>query len=508
MDPTTKRRLDQIRQRWWVVVAVTLLAVGAATAITLGARPTYTGKSTLMLSGRTPDQDAVMVIGYLTVFNDPATIDRLAAATGSPEGVTVEARTAAASPILTIEATADDPNVAQDTAEEIANAFAADINATQQAGKDERLADLGRQLQAAAPLAPDGSPNPYFNALLTQIDEVRSSSTNELLSLQPRAGVTENPPHTLFHIGSSALGGVVLGLLAALGLGAVSTRLRRLADVREKTGVEPLMELPAATSRNDDLRRDRARALADIITVENLSTPCVIALTDSGKGRSAREVAQLLSERFALRSSRTILLHADNGASAGYGFNDALADADMAAVLLQDEQAEDLKVMPAGNHIDDRCSLLTRERIDAVLDRLRAQADVIIVVAPPIDDGIEAQLLCAAADMTILVVSKKLARSGDLRSAAEKLAKSHAVLLGAVLVDEKSVSRKRSASRPGHVADDSPGLSSVDSGDQSPYDDDQRSHDDFLGRYPGLVEHGMSTADAQMDIRRAAQSLS
>jgi capsular polysaccharide biosynthesis protein len=493
-----------------VVAAVTLLAVVAATAISLGARPTYTGKSTLMLSGRTPDQDAVMVIGYLTVFNDPATIDRLTAATGSPEGVTIEARTAAASPILTIEATADDANVAQDTAEEIANAFAADINSTQQAGKDERLADLQRQLEAAAPLAPDGSPNSYFNALLTQIDEVRSSSTNELLSLQPRAGVTENAPHTLFNIGSSALGGVVLGLLAALGLGAASTRLKRLADVREKTGVEPLIEMPAGASSDDDVRRDRARALADIITLEDLSTPCVIALTDSGKGRSAREVAQLLSERFALRSSRTILLQADNDASAeaGYGFNDALADADMVAVLLKDDQAESLKVLSAGHYVDDRCSLLTRERIDAVMDRLRAQADVIIVAAPPIDDGIEAQLLCAAADTTILVVSKKLARSGDLRSAAEKLAKSHAVLLGAVLVDEKSVSRKRSGSRPGHVADDSPGLLSMDSGDQSPQHDDQQSHDGFLGRHPGLVEHGLPRADAQMDVRRAAQSLS
>lgn len=507
MDPTTKRRLVQIRQRWWVVAAVTLLAVVAATAITLGARPTYTGKSTLMLSGRTPDQDAVMVIGYLTVFNDPATIDRLTATTGSPAGVTLEARTAAASPILTIEATADDPNVAQDTAEQIANAFAADINATQQAGKDERLADLGRQLEAVAPLAPDGSPNLYFNSLLTQIDEVRSSSTNELLSLQPRAGVTENAPHTAFYIGSSALGGLVLGILAALGLGAVSTRLRRLADVREKTGVEPLIEMPAATSRNDNLRRDRARALADIITLENLSAPRVIALTDSGKGRSAREVAQLLSERFALRSSRTILLHADNGAPvvAGHGFNDALADADMAAALLKDEQG--VRLMPAGDHVDDRCSLLTRERIDAVLERLRAQADVIVVVAPPIDNGIEAQLLCAAADMTILVVSKKQARSGDVRSAADKLAKSHALLLGAVLVNGRSLSRKRSGSQPRHVEEDPPGHSSMDTGDQSPNHADQRPHDGIRGEYPDLAEHGLATADAQMDIRRAAQSL-
>ena len=59
-----------------------------------------------------------MAVGYATLFNEPATIDRLRATTKIPEDVTFEARTVAASPILTIEATADDPKVAQDAATE------------------------------------------------------------------------------------------------------------------------------------------------------------------------------------------------------------------------------------------------------------------------------------------------------------------------------------------------------------------------------------------------------
>ena len=57
-----------------------------------------------------------MVVGYMTIFNDPATITRLRTTTKIPEDVTFEARTVAASPILAIEATADDPKVAQDAA--------------------------------------------------------------------------------------------------------------------------------------------------------------------------------------------------------------------------------------------------------------------------------------------------------------------------------------------------------------------------------------------------------
>ena len=47
----------------------------------------------------------------------------------------------------------------------------------------------------------------------------------------------------------------------------------------------------------------------------------------------------------------------------------------------------------------------------------------------------EAQLLCAAAERTVLVAAKGKSRAGDVTAAAEALAKAHAVLLGAVLIE-------------------------------------------------------------------------
>ena len=94
-----------------------------------------------------------------------------------------------------------------------------------------------------------------------------------------------------------------------------------------------------------------------------------------------------------------------------------------------------LKILPAGSILADRYSLVTRERIDAVLDKLRTDADTIIVAAPSIAETTDAQLVCAAADVTILVVTRGSSRAGDVTSAAETLAKAHAVLLGAVLID-------------------------------------------------------------------------
>jgi succinoglycan biosynthesis transport protein ExoP len=437
LNLTWKRRMEQIRQRWWVVVVVAALGVLVA-ASSLLTHPMYMGKSTLVLAGRTPEQDAVMILGYLTLFNDPATIPRLRTTTKIPEDVTFEARTAAASPILTIEATADDPKTAQEAAKDMAEAFRADINAVQGAGSRDHAAELESKLKEVPPVNPDGSANAYYASLQERIDTIRSGG-NELQLLQPRVGVTENRPSIVLNLVAGAVGGLLLGILAALGLAALSTRLTNAADLRDKTGVEPLVEVPAAGSvERDRLRQDRLRTLANLVSLEDLPKPTVIALTDSRGDRGARDIAEALAELSAQQGGRTVLIYADNDPSqpaGSAGFNDALADSSLAHEVLIDGDVESLKILPAGSTLADRYSMVTRERIVAVLDELRTDADTIIVAAPAIADTTDAQLVCGAADVTILVVTRRSSRAGDVTSAAEALAKAHAFPWAAVLID-------------------------------------------------------------------------
>ena len=380
-----------------------------------------------------------MVVGYMTIFNDPATTTRLNATTKFPENVTFDARTVAASPILTIEATADDPKVAQDAANEMAQAFRTDINEVAQQGNDALVAELEKKLDAVPPLDALGSTNAYYTSVQEQIDAVRSSAKS-LQVLQPRAGVIERAPNISARLLQGAAGGLVLGILAALGLAALSTRLTNSADLRDKTGVEPLVEIPDSGSDElDKLRQNRLRTLAYLISLEDLPKPTVIALTDNRGARGARDIAEALAESSAQRGGRTVLIYADNDASApagGAGFNDALADSALVHDALIDGHVESLKILPAGSTVADRYSLVTRERVVAVLDKLRSYADTIVVAAPSIDQVTEAQLVCAAADVTVLVVTRGSSRAGDVTSAAEALGKAHAVLLGAVLIDQ------------------------------------------------------------------------
>lgn len=439
MNQTTKRRFEQIRQRWWVVVALTVLGVLIAGVMSLTTPTSYVGKSTLLLSGRTPDQDAVMALGYLAIFNDPVTTTQLRTKAGLPESVTFEARTAAASPILTIEATADSPTAAQDAAQRVSQAFSDGINSAQQAGRDQHLADLQRQIDELNPLEPDGATNPLYADLRMRIDDAQSNSTNELLALQPRAGVSEIAPSTVYNLMLGALGGVVLGVLAALGLAALSTRLTNAADMKEKTGVKLLADIPAGGSAARARARDnRVSTLANIVSFENLPKPSVVTLTDSGESARARDVAEALAKLSARQGARTVLVYADNEASSasnGAGFNEAVSNGASVTTSLVDGGIAGLKILRAGATVTDRYSVVTRERLDKVLEKLRADADIVVVAAPSIASAPESQLLCAAADITILTVAKG-AKAAEVESAVKALASSHAVLLGAVLVDE------------------------------------------------------------------------
>jgi polysaccharide biosynthesis transport protein len=443
MNLLLKRRIEQITQRWWVVVAISALTVTLAGVSLLSSHPTYVGKSELIVSspGRAPDQDAALVQGYRALFNNPEVIARLRAANHIPDGITFEAKPVAASPILTIEATADDAKAAETAAQDMAVAFRQDINAIHEAEKRQTLADLTSQLDRAQPSSNNPINPMQVGPLQEQIFNTRHDFTNELQDLQLRAGVSTNAKHGVRNLVLPAAGGLLLGLLAALGLSVLSTRLWSSADIREKTDVEPLVEVPESGSvARNRLREHRLRTLANIVSSGDLSMPKVLALTDIRGARGAQDLAWTLAEFWANQGHRTVLVYAGDAScqEGSWGFIDALGDLswiDRFDEVLHDGAVASMKVLRGGSIVADRSSRVTRERICALLDKLRPLADTIVVAAPSIADSTEAQLLCAAAERTLLVAARGKSRAGDVTAAAEALAKAHAVLLGAVLIE-------------------------------------------------------------------------
>ena len=343
---------------------------------------TYVGKSELIVSSPGPSA-RTRRCGWSRatslLFNNPETIARLQVANHIPDGIIFEAKPVAASPILAIEATADDPKTAESAAQDMAVAFRQDINAIHEAREETNTRGTDIAIGPHCSLRPTNPINPLLAApLQEQIFNTRHDSTNELQDLQLRAGVTTNAKHGVGSLVLPAAGGLLLGVLTALGLSVLSTRLWSSGDIREMTDVEPLVEVPESGSvARNRLREQRLRTLANIASSGDLSMPKVLALADIRKARGAQDLAWALAEFWAKKGHRTVLVYADEASCQGgtWGFIDALGDLsriERFEEVLQDGAVASMKVLPAGSVVTDRSSRVTRERISALLEQASA----------------------------------------------------------------------------------------------------------------------------------------
>lgn len=437
MNRTPHRWLKQVRRRWILVIAVALVVLVGAVVQALTAAPSYVGKSTLTVTGRGPQEDTVTAVGYLTIFNDPATVERLVAARDFPEGVTYEARTAAVSPILVIQATADNPELAQNAAADMADAFRNDVNDVQGAGRASYVADLEEQLKTVRPVLGDNAPNMYYNSLRERIDSLRVDQTNLLIALQPRAGVETQAPKTMVTILSGLVGGVLLGVLVALAGALVSRRVRRAEDIEDETAVQVLADLDASDKANGITGDRQLRSFVNSLGGKPHAELSSVAVTDCGSSHEVRVVADALAKLLAMQGRRTVVVHAEaNSAETHPGVTELFGgDADIDDVLRSGD-VDNLSVIGTGAAADDRFSLITPDRVATLYDDLRSRADVVIVSAPALSEGAEAELLCAAADGTVLVVRKGSTLKREVVSTDDALRTAGANVLGAIIVDD------------------------------------------------------------------------
>lgn len=506
MTTTLGTQIRWIRQRWQLVAAVTVLSVLAALATTFGAATEYTGKSALIVSSRNraPEQDAVLVRGYIELFNDPAYLARIRAAAQVPDEVTLEARTAASSPIVYIAATADDADLAATSATAAAEAFRDDMNAVQRAGREDAVAELRRQLeqeQATSGPPPPGVVNTPLTQLQDHILSIETDTTNALQDLQLRAGVEASPPDPVKNAVLGLLGGLVLGCVAALGAAALSNRLRDPDDVHERTGLDVLATIPrGGRPPADRVRAEHLRRLANTIAVADLPRPLAVAVVPVDPGSDGAPIARALAEHRARQGEKTLLVRADlrtgpgggaqgpgsrgtgaQGTGArdtgarGTGFGDApfaagggpgiadcLGDTDPLPIraVIHDTEVPGLREIRPGYTTGDPYEIFGPDRLERFLRQARVLADLVVVEAPAVNGAAETQLICAAVDTTVLVVAQGRTRTPAAVDAVALLERARANVLGAVLVDVRppTATSAPAPARSDAASDDAPSL--------------------------------------------------
>lgn len=202
----------------------------------------------------------------------------------------------------------------------------------------------------------------------------------------------------------------------------------------------------------------------DLITLTDPTAPAAEAyrrlrvnLTSAGKAAPLRTLLMVaaapddakaqavanLAVSFARVGNRVILVdcdlrqpaqHALFGVSNATGLTTALSNA-AAAPPLQATAAPNLRLLPAGPATPTPADVLAAAAMTDLLARLRAEADLVLLDAPPVAVATEALELATRVDGVLLTVRAGHTRRGDAQRAAAQLAQVGARVLGAVMLN-------------------------------------------------------------------------
>jgi non-specific protein-tyrosine kinase len=105
---------------------------------------------------------------------------------------------------------------------------------------------------------------------------------------------------------------------------------------------------------------------------------------------------------------------------------------------LRSTSVANVSLLPSGPLPPNPAELISSERFTRVLGAIGAEADVVLIDAPPIAAVADATILAARVDGVLLVVDSGRTRRDTARRATEQLQRVGARLLGAVLTNVKA----------------------------------------------------------------------
>ena len=287
-----------------------------------------------------------------------------------------------------------------------------------------------------------------------------SASASNLLSVVEPAVASPDPisPRPLLN----TLLAVVLGLLIAIGIIAVVEYSRDAVKdpdgVHAATGLSTLGTIARMKGNGDRSEiyqlaallyprsgvTEAYRTLRTNVEFASVDAPIqTLLVTSSVPGEGKSVTAANLAVVFAQAGRRVLLVDADlrqpgvhrvfNLANA-HGLTTLLRrdDVSLDAVLQKTEQ-DNLRVLTTGPLPPNPAELLGSHRMRAAVDRLKAEADLLIFDSPPLQAVTDAAILSSFLDGTLLVVDAGRSRRRAVRLARQALERADAKVLGVVL---------------------------------------------------------------------------
>ena len=438
-------QLLRVRRRWYIVVAITLVTVLGAFVAGVGDRTTYSAKAALSASSPTSENTPyALALAYIYLFNDPSFQAALNRKAQVPAGVTSTAEPATVGSIFYIDATASTPEAARSAASALATTFRTEINGALEDAKKQTISSVEAPFEERYAQRLE-VPGDERAGLQEQINTINANTNGMINSVGLDSAVTASSPQRATTLLTALGGGLVVGVLMALGVDIASRRVRTGFDVTDKTAFTTALVVDDPDDEGGSARSADLQHLSNRVVSGSDTRPHVIAVVaaQSGASAAARQLAETMASSLGTAEVPALLVRTDArrsvGASASRGFVDALVDADLDLAEVMSVESGGVCTIDVGNRVLDPIGVITRSSVARFLDAARKQAEVVLLEAPIVVESPEAQIICAQADVVITVVDPATATVSDVSDTYRLLAEVKAQIGPAVVMSAPPV---------------------------------------------------------------------
>jgi tyrosine-protein kinase len=481
------RYLDTLRERWPLIVAMTVLAVLIAVVYVETTPKRYRAEADVLVTPVSGNEASYAGLGLITNSNDPtqtvSTAAKLIATTTAAEVTRERLRLPGSAHALlgdvSVEPIANSSLVAVSAqrgsasdAARVANAFAdvaVELATTQlHAAIAQQLPYLQRQLQSL-PAGERTGPGTLGERIATL--ESLSSAPNPTLRVASGATLPSAPvsPQKKLAIIAGLIGGLVIGLGAAFASQALDPRLRREEQLRELFRLPLLTQIPRVDttrgegplipSRLTPAATEAYRTLRATVaaTVGEMHQSVLITGSSAGEGKSTAAINYAAA--LAMTNRRVLLIEGDlrrptlaralgvGPIVAGVGAV-LLNQISMADAVVTSELGENLGLLLVERTsvpLADRLSLPTARKL---VEEAEGLADYVVIDSPPLTEVIDALPLAQEVDAVLIVARIGASSLKRLASLGEILEQGGVTPAGIIVVGRERVSHSYYYSDP------------------------------------------------------------
>jgi capsular exopolysaccharide synthesis family protein len=459
-----------LARRWWLIVAIALIAAGLAFALSSLQAERYSATAQLLFRGGNPSERIIEgnpggnafeparnAATNLALASNDAVVRRVKARLRSTESVDELKQHFKLSPagqadIVNVSAEASSPQ----RAATLANVYADEVVSLRRAAAAARVqVALNAMDRRIAQAGPDSDLANFLRQRREELVTLQAVQTGDVeVSQQAVPPLDPSSPRPARNALIGGALGLLLGVLIATVLGRMDQRLRTSEDAAEVFRAPILGRVPKVSDgeRQDQIFLEAFQFLRTNLRLGSAARGNgdarglrVITVTSPMPGDGKSTVVARLSEALGVVGLRVLAIDLDlrkPGLAAAFdeppggpGVADVLLGEARLDEVIQTTSYESVRYIPAGSVQSSASSTVNAAGVrirDLVVDASRL-ADVVLLDTAPVSVGAETSAAAAVTDGALVVVDAENMRRDLLRAASEQLHRAGARVLGLVI---------------------------------------------------------------------------